>query len=97
MVPSPTRCPSHPGEVLRHEFLEPLQFSQAAFARHIQWTPVKLNELIRGKRGITHTTALDLSDVLGTTPQFWLNLQANYDLWHAMKSHTPKPRLQQAS
>jgi antitoxin HigA-1 len=97
MTLPPNRCPAHPGALLLREFLEPLNLSQAEFARHIGWTPVKLNELVRGKRGITHATALDLSDVFGTTPQFWLNLQANHDLWHALKHHKPKPRLKQVS
>lgn len=72
--------PLHPGEMLREEFLEPLGLSQAAFARKIGWSRARLNELIRGKRGITVEAALDLADVLGTSPKLWLNLQATYDL-----------------
>lgn len=72
--------PFHPGEMLREEFLEPLGLSQAAFARKIGWSRARLNELIRGKRGITVEASLDLADVLGTSPKLWLNLQATYYL-----------------
>jgi addiction module HigA family antidote len=72
--------PFHPGEVLLEEFLEPLGISQAEFARTIGWTRTRLNELIRGKRGITAAAALDLADALGTSPKLWMNLQATYDL-----------------
>ena len=70
----------HPGEMLREEFLEPLGLSQAAFAQKIGWSRARLNEVIRGKRGITVEAALDLADALGTSPKLWLNLQATYDL-----------------
>ncbi|HBO11605.1 MAG TPA: addiction module antidote protein, HigA family [Halieaceae bacterium] len=72
--------PFHPGEVLLEEFLEPVGISQAEFARTIGWTRARLNELIRGKRGITAAAALDLAEVLGTSPKLWMNLQATYDL-----------------
>lgn len=74
------RHPFHPGEMLREEFLEPLGLSQAAFAQKIGWSRARLNEVIRGKRGITVEAALDLADALGTSPKLWLNLQATYDL-----------------
>ena len=72
--------PFHPGEMLREEFLEPLGLTQAAFAQKIGWSRARLNEVIRGKRGITVEAALDLADVLDTSPKLWLNLQATYDL-----------------
>ena len=72
--------PFHPGEVLLEEFLEPAGVSQAAFARQIGWTKARLNELIRGKRGITAESALDLSEALGTSAKLWMNLQSTYDL-----------------
>jgi addiction module HigA family antidote len=72
--------PFHPGEILLEEFLEPKGKSQAAFSREIGWTKARLNELIRGKRGITADAALDLAEVLGTSPKLWMNLQATYDL-----------------
>jgi addiction module HigA family antidote len=79
--------PTHPGEMLLEEFLTPMGVTQADFARHIGWTTVRLNELIRGKRGVTSENALTLADALGTTPDFWLNLQAGWDLWHAQRKH----------
>ncbi|MSQ98550.1 MAG: addiction module antidote protein, HigA family [Xanthomonadales bacterium] len=72
--------PFHPGEILLEEFLQPKGMSQATFARQIGWTKARLNELIRGKRGITAEAALDLAETLGTSPKLWMNLQATYDL-----------------
>jgi addiction module HigA family antidote len=72
--------PFHPGEILLEEFLEPKGMTQAEFARQLSWTKARLNELIRGKRGITAESALDLADALGTSPKLWMNLQATYDL-----------------
>ena len=77
--------PFHPGEILLEEFLEPMEISQAAFAEKLNWTKAKLNEVIKGKRGITADTALDLAQALGTTPKLWMNLQATYDLAQAKK------------
>jgi addiction module HigA family antidote len=78
--------PFHPGEILLEEFLEPLGMSQAAFARQIGWTKARLNELIRGKRGVTADAALDLAEALGTSPKLWMNFQATYDLDKAVKA-----------
>jgi addiction module HigA family antidote len=72
--------PFHPGEILLEEFLEPNGVTQAAFAEKIGWTKSRLNELIKGKRGVTAMAALDLAEVLGTTPKLWMNLQTTYDL-----------------
>jgi addiction module HigA family antidote len=72
--------PFHPDEVLLEEFLIPGEMSQATFAEKLGWTRAKLNELIKGKRGITADTALDLAEALGTSPRLWMNLQATYDL-----------------
>ena len=60
--------PFHPGEILLEEFLAPGKMTQTAFAQRIGWTRARLNELIRGKRGITADAALDLADVLGHRP-----------------------------
>jgi len=90
------RPPIHPGEILLEEFLQPMGLSQAAFARHIGWTTTKLSEIIKAKRGISHQSALDLSDVFGTTPDLWINMQSAYDLWHALKEHQKKPLLKRA-
>jgi len=80
--------PFHPGEMLLEEFLEPAGLSQAAFAEKLGWTKAKLNELIKGKRGITAETALDLADVLKTSAKLWMNLQATYDLAKARKARS---------
>ena len=79
MVRQPKK-PFHPGEILLEEFLEPKGATQAAFAEKIGWTTTRLNELIKGKRGVTASAALDLADALGTSPKLWMNLQATYDL-----------------
>jgi addiction module HigA family antidote len=79
------RNPFHPGEILLEEFLQPAGLTQTAFAEQLGWTRARLNELIRGKRGITAESALDLADVLGTSAKLWMNLQATYDLDQAMK------------
>ncbi len=75
--------PFHPGETLLEEFLQPGNLSQMEFATRLGWTRAKLNELIKGKRGITAETALDLAQALGTSPRLWMNLQATYDLARA--------------
>ena len=79
MIRQPKK-PFHPGEMLLEEFLEPQGMSQAEFARKIGWTKARLNELVRGKRGVTAEAALDLADALGTSPKLWMNLQVTYDL-----------------
>ncbi len=79
MLPE-NRVTTHPGEVLKEEFLNPLGITQVAFAQHIGVPLQRVNEIIRGKRGITPETAWLLSQSLGTTPQFWMNLQNAYDL-----------------
>lgn len=75
--------PIHPGEMLLKEFLVPAKVTQRAFAAKLGWTQAKLNELIKGKRGITADTALDLAEELKTSPELWMNLQAFYDLHQA--------------
>ena len=74
------RTPTHPGEILRLDFLEPLGQSQVALAEHLGVSVQRINELVRGKRGVTPETAWLLSQALNTSPEFWLNLQATYDL-----------------
>jgi addiction module HigA family antidote len=76
--------PFHPGEILLEEFLQPMKMSQVEFSRKVGWTKARLNELIRGKRGITAESALDLADVLDASPKLWMNLQATYDLDKAL-------------
>jgi addiction module HigA family antidote len=77
--------PFHPGEILLEEFLRPGGITQAEFAQKLGWTRARLNELIKGKRGITADAALDLAKALGTSPKLWMNLQATYDLDQAIK------------
>lgn len=69
-----------PGEILLEEFLEPLGISQNKLANAMQVSPRRINEVVHGKRSITADTAIRLSLALGTTPQFWINLQTTYDL-----------------
>lgn len=77
--------PFHPGEILLEEFLEPAGMTQTRFAKKVGWTRARLNELIKGKRGITADAALDLAKALGTSAKLWMNLQATYDLHQARK------------
>lgn len=79
MLPN-NRTSTHPGEILLYEFLEPLEISQSELARHLNISIQRVNELIRGKRGITPDTAWLLSKALGTSPEFWMNLQVSYEL-----------------
>ena len=75
-----TRTPTHPGEILSEEFLKPLGLTQVALARHLGVPVQRINELVRGKRGVTPETAWMRAGAFATTPEFWLNLQTHYDL-----------------
>jgi addiction module HigA family antidote len=79
MMPE-NRIPTHPGVVLGEEFLRPLGITQVALAAHLGIPVQRINELVRGKRGVTPATAWLLAQALNTTPEFWVNLQAAYDL-----------------
>jgi addiction module HigA family antidote len=72
--------PIHPGEVLLEEFLKPMSISQNRLALNIGVPPRRINEIVLGKRGITADTALRLAKFFGTSAEFWLGLQAQYDL-----------------
>lgn len=72
--------PIHPGEILSEEFLGPMRISQSRLARDINVPHRRINEICRGKRGITPDSALRLGRYFGTSPEFWLNLQQRYDL-----------------
>src|SRR5690606_27910408 len=74
------RIPTHPGEVLLEEFLTPLALTQVAFAKHIGVPVQRVNEIVRGKRGVTSDTAWLFGQALNTSPQFWMNLQSLHDL-----------------
>ena len=74
------RIPTHPGEILLEEFLVPYGLTQVAFAKHIKVPVQRINEIVRGKRGVTSETAWLFAQAFGTTPEFWANLQIAYDL-----------------
>lgn len=80
------RPPTHPGEMLLEEFLKPLGISQSAFARRLGVSFPRLNEIIHAKRSVTTDTALRLARVTGMSAEFWLGLQQNWNLWHAIRS-----------
>ena len=77
------RAPTHPGEMLREEFLEPMNISQRDLANAIHVPYQRINELVNQKRGITPSTALRLAKFFGMSPDFWLNLQIRCDLFKA--------------
>ena len=79
------RPPTHPGEMLLEEFVKPLGITQSALARRLGISFPRLNEVVHGKRGVTPDTALRLSRVVGMSADFWLGLQQDWDLWHAMR------------
>ncbi|MCA3185660.1 MULTISPECIES: HigA family addiction module antitoxin [unclassified Cupriavidus] len=79
--------PVHPGEVLREEFLVPLDMTANALAGMLHVTPARINEIVRGERGVTPVTALRLARYFGGTAEFWMNLQQTYDLKIARLEH----------
>ena len=84
MVRIPThRPPTHPGEMLLEEFLLPMGLTQRQLAEAIEVPYQRINEIINGKRGITPSTALRLARFFGMTPDFWMNLQLRWELYHA--------------
>lgn len=85
MLPD-NRPPTHPGEMLLEEFLKPLGMTQSELAERIHVSFPRVNEIVNGRRGITPDTALRLAKLLGTSAEFWLNGQRNWDLWHAIRS-----------
>lgn len=89
MVRIPTdREPTHPGEMLLKEFLLPFGMTQQALAGAISVPYQRINEVVRGRRGVTPSTALRLSKFFGTSPDFWMNLQVRWDLYHAHLSES---------
>jgi addiction module HigA family antidote len=87
MVRIPTnRVPTHPGEMLKEEFLVPMELTQRELANGINVPYQRINELINGKRGVTPSTALRLAKYFGTTPGFWMNLQLRWDLYRAQQA-----------
>ena len=86
MVRIPThRPPTHPGEMLLEEFLTPMELTQRDLAEAIHVPYQRVNELVNQKRGVTPSTALRLAKFFGMSPDFWLNLQLRWDLYHAQQ------------
>jgi antitoxin HigA-1 len=85
MLPTHRR-PTAPGKILKSEFLEPLNLTQQQLADAIGVTRVRINEIITGKRSITPDTAFRLAKFFSTTPDFWLNLQQNVDMWDTLQA-----------
>ncbi|MCL1890957.1 MAG: HigA family addiction module antitoxin [Coriobacteriia bacterium] len=90
MIPE-NRIPTHPGNILLEEFLVPLGLTQVEFAQHLGIPVQRINEIVRGKRGVTSATAWLFSEALETTPEFWLNLQMNRDLALSRPEKPTKP------
>jgi len=84
MLPK-NRPPTHPGEVLLAEFLEPQGMTQSALAQKLGIPIQRVNTLVNGKRGVTAETAILLARAFETTPEFWMNLQTRLDLWYARR------------
>ena len=86
MVRVPTdREPTHPGEMLREEFLQPMGITQQQLADSIHVPFQRINELVNGKRGVTPSTSLRLAKFFGVSEDFWMNLQTRWDLYRAKK------------
>ena len=77
------RAPTHPGEILLEEFLEPKGLAQVDLAKRLHVPIQRINTLVNGKRGVTAETAWLLSREFDTSPEFWMNLQSAWDLYHA--------------
>jgi addiction module HigA family antidote len=90
MIPG-NRVSTHPGVILLKEFLEPMSLTQKSLAGHVGIPVQRVNEIVRGKRGITPETAWLFSAAFSTTPEFWLNLQALYDLSANRPAHHVEP------
>jgi addiction module HigA family antidote len=84
--------PIHPGEILREEFLLPLQMSAHALSQAIRVPATRVNDIVNGKRSVTADTALRLARYFGNSPDFWMNLQAAYDLRAAEREASVRPR-----
>ena len=85
MLPK-NRPPSHPGEILLEEFLKPREMTQSELSEQLEIPLQRVNSIINGKRGVTPETAILLARFLGTTAEFWMNLQTQYDLWFAERA-----------
>jgi len=94
MLPK-NRTPTHPGDILLEEFLIPLELSQEDFAEHLgkTWAQPKISAIINKRRRITESIALDFADAFGTSAEFWMNLQTQYDLYNELKKHKKIPKI----
>lgn len=90
MIPD-NRIPTHPGVILSQEFLAPLGITQVALAAHLGVPVQRINELVRGKRGVTPETAWLLAQAFNTTPEYWINLQAAHDLARSRPAQAVRP------
>ena len=82
---SKLKIAAHPGEILNEEFLKPLGISQARFSEHIGISRRAINEIVRGKRGITANTAVRFAKALDTTPEWWMSMQSHWELCNVEK------------
>ena len=88
------RSPTHPGEMLLKEFLEPLGVSQVEAARRMNIPLQRLNAIVKGRRGVSADTALLFEALTRWDAQIWLTLQAKWDLWQAIKARGQRPKVQ---
>lgn len=79
--------PIHPGEVLREEFLAPIEMSGSLLAKSLRVDAPRINDILRERRAVTSDTALRLSRFFGTSPEFWMGLQVDYDLKREKAAH----------
>lgn len=90
MIPK-NRLSTHPGKILLQEFLNPMELTQKGLADYLDIPIQRINEIVKGKRGVTPGTAWLLSKALDTTPEFWMNLQSLYDLSKTRPNKNIKP------
>ncbi|MDP8208145.1 MAG: HigA family addiction module antitoxin [Candidatus Electryonea clarkiae] len=86
MIPK-NRRPVSPGDIIRYEFLEPLKMTQQVLADALGITRVRVNEIVLGKRAATPDTAFRLSRFFDTSPEFWINMQVNLDMWDTLRAN----------
>ena len=87
------RPPTHPGEMLLKEFLEPLGVSQVDAAQRMNIPFQRLNAIVKGRRGVSADTALLLQELTGWVAQIWMTLQSKWDLWQAIKARGRRPKV----
>lgn len=90
MLPK-NRKPSHPGEILKELYMEPLGLTQQGLADHLGSTRAAISEIVNGRRGVSPEMALKLADAFSTSPELWENLQRDYDLYRAKAKHKTIP------